>query len=98
MWIEWYGPFNVHDRSYFIGIFGSVGGLVGLMLPQELLQLRFCVLEWLYVLWALYNVLFYPGFNFIVFVFKISFDVVYLHTIWTFTLMGRSNVAILGNL
>jgi hypothetical protein len=39
------------------------------------------------------HVIFYPGFYFTVFVFKISFAVVYLHTIWTFTLKGRSSVA-----
>jgi hypothetical protein len=38
-----------------------------------------------------YHVIFYSGFNFTIFVFKISFAMVYLHTIQTFTLMGRSS-------
>jgi hypothetical protein len=40
-----------------------------------------------------YHVTFYSGFNFTIFVFKNLFAVVYLHTIWTFTLKGRSSVA-----
>jgi hypothetical protein len=41
-----------------------------------------------------YHGLFYLGFNFTVFEFKILFVVVYLHTIWTFTLKGRNSVAV----
>jgi hypothetical protein len=40
----------------------------------------------------LYHMMFYPGFKFTVFEIKISFIVVYLHTIWTFTLMRRISV------
>jgi hypothetical protein len=39
-----------------------------------------------------YHGLFYPGFNFTVFEFKILFAVVYLHTIWTFTLKRRNSI------
>jgi hypothetical protein len=36
--------------------------------------------------------MFYPELKFTIFDFKISFAVVYFHTIWTFTLKGRISI------